>query len=296
MAPKLSKIQRSELQDIIISKLNGEEDTKDEDIANTIIRCSTRTVRSARSNIRQHGTIDAPRKPLGRPKAITPNMWRALQGKIDQTSGLTQEDMANFLHKAYGVKVSRFTVGRALKRGTITKKVNQNIAAERDEDLRDDYLYRRSFYKPEQMIFIDESGCDRGLAIAKKGYAPRGVTPRQVKRFHRGKRIQILPAYTMDGVLYCEIYEGNTDTEVFEGFIRRLIPHCGRYPEPRSVLFMDNASFHFSPKIKELIDRAGLIAEYSTPYSPDICPIEYFFGSLKNRTVEIYRGRRFDTE
>jgi hypothetical protein len=104
------------------------------------------------------------------------------------------------------------------------------------------------------MIFIDESGSDRGLAILGRGYAPKGVTSLQIKCFHRGKRVQVLPAYTIDGVIYCEVYEENIDVEVFEGFLERLLPFCGRYPEPRSIIFMDNALFYFfSLRVKDLI-------------------------------------------
>ncbi|EOO03073.1 putative tpr domain-containing protein [Phaeoacremonium minimum UCRPA7] len=142
--------------------------------------------------------------------------------------------MAELLHKQYGVTVSRSTISRTLKRVGWTKKVVQNIAKERSPDLRDDYIERRSHYKLDQMVFIDESGDDRGLAILARGYAPKGVTPVQTKRFHRGKRVQILPAYTIDGVIYCEVYEDNTDVNVIEAFLENLLPYCGRYPEPKS--------------------------------------------------------------
>ncbi|KAK0731981.1 hypothetical protein B0H67DRAFT_91942 [Lasiosphaeris hirsuta] len=33
--------------------------------------------------------------------------------------------------------------------------------------------------------------------IGCKGWAPRGKRPRQIKRFHRGRSFQILPAYTL---------------------------------------------------------------------------------------------------
>lgn len=55
----------------------------------------------------------------------------------------------------------------------------------------------------------------------------------------------MLPAYTVDGVIHCEVYEENKDVHVVEGFLERLLPFWGRYPQPRSVIFMDNASFHF---------------------------------------------------
>ncbi|KFA55584.1 hypothetical protein S40293_09215 [Stachybotrys chartarum IBT 40293] len=168
--------------------------------------------------------------------------------------------MANFLHQEYGVKVSRSTISRTLMRVGWTKKVTRTVAKERSQDLRDDYIERRFHYTAEQMIFVDESGSDRGLATLGRGYAPKGATPVQRKRFHRGKRVQVLPAYTIYGVIYCEAYEENTDTQVSEGFLERLLPLCGRYPEPRSVIFMDNASFHFfSPKTKEILTAAEFL-------------------------------------
>lgn len=284
MAPKLSKIQRSELQSIIISKLQGNEAITDAEIARNIVPCSTRTMRKARSNILRHGSLDPPRKVMGRPREVTENMWLALQNRLERNPCMSQQAMADFLYEQYHFKVSRFTIGRTLKRAGWTKKVTQNIAKERNQDLRDDYIERRSHYKVNQMIFIDESGSDRGLGILEQGYAPKGVTPVQRKRFHRGKRVQVLPAYTIDGVIYCEVYEENTDVDLFEGFLERLLPHCGRNPEPRSVIFMDNASFHFvSQRLKDMFARAGVIIEYQVPYSPDLNPIEYLFGSVKNR-------------
>ncbi|KFA81597.1 hypothetical protein S40288_09383 [Stachybotrys chartarum IBT 40288] len=259
MAPRLSKIERVGLKNVIISKLQGEEVIKDEDIANKFGPCTTRTVRKARSNIPKYGTIGTPSQNTGRPREVAENMWLALQNQLIQEPCMSQQDMANFLHQEYGVRVSRSTISRTLMRVGWTKKA-------------------------EQMICVDESGSDRGLATLGRGYAPKGATPVQRERFHRGKRVQVLPAYTIDGVIYCEAYEENTDTQVFEGFLERLLPFCGRYPEPRSVIFMDNASFHFfSPKTKEILAAAGVIIEYQPPYSCDLTPIEFLFGSTKNR-------------
>jgi hypothetical protein len=74
------------------------------------------------------------------------------------------------------------------------------------------------------------------------------------------------------------VYEGSTDTGVFEDFIETLLPYCGKWPDPRSVLIMDNASFHYSEKIEQLCDDAGVVLP---SYSPDLNPIEEFFGELK---------------
>lgn len=77
------------------------------------------------------------------------------------------------------------------------------------------------------------------------------------------------------------IFQGFTDSEVFEDFIQELLPLCGRWPEPRSVLIMDNAPFHQPDRIQELCNDAGVKLLFLPPYSPDLNPIEEFFAELK---------------
>jgi hypothetical protein len=113
-------------------------------------------------------------------------------------------------------------------------------------------MHEVSAYRSEQLVFIDESGVDKSIGIHRKGWAPRGKGPRQVKRFHRGPRFQILSAYTQDGVIHFRVYQGSTDAENFENFVEELLPYCGRWPAPKSVLIMDNASFHRSDTIQQM--------------------------------------------
>lgn len=51
--------------------------------------------------------------------------------------------------------------------------------------------------------------------------------------------------------------------------------------EPKSVLIMDNASFHLSDRIEGMCAEAGVKSVYLPPYSPDLNPIEEFFFELK---------------
>lgn len=103
----------------------------------------------------------------------------------------------------------------------------------------------------------------------------------QVAKFHRDQRHQILPAYTQDGVLLSRVYQGSTDGDVFADYVEQLLPHCGRWPEPKSVLVMDNASFHHTERLEQMCYDAGVKLTYLPPYSPDLNPIEEFFAELK---------------
>jgi transposase len=81
--------------------------------------------------------------------------------------------------------------------------------------------------------------------------------------------------------MIARVYQGSTDSALFKDFIEQLLYYCGRWPEPRSVLVIDNASIHHSEKVKQLCNKAGVKLLYLPPYSPTLNPIEEFFAELK---------------
>jgi hypothetical protein len=106
--------------------------------------------------------------------------------------------------------------------------------------------------------------------------SPFGIAPTKVATFRRDRGYQILPAYAQDGVVLSRVFQGSTDASVFEDFIEELLHHCGRWPEPKAVLVMDNASFHHSERLEQMCAEAGVKLVYLSPYSPDLNPIEEF--------------------
>jgi len=107
------------------------------------------------------------------------------------------------------------------------------------------------------------------------------VTPVQIAQFQREQRYQILPAYTQDGILFSLVFQGSTDSDMFEEFIEQLLPFCNPFPGKNSVLVMDNASIHRSERIRKMCDDVGVKLEYLPPYSPDLNPVEEHFAQLK---------------
>ena len=69
-------------------------------------------------------------------------------------------------------------------------------------------------------------------------------------KFHRDQRYQILPAYAQDGVILSRVFQDSTDAPVFEEFIEELLLYYGKWPELKSVLIIDTASFHYSDRIE----------------------------------------------
>ncbi|MDR2560890.1 MAG: transposase [Holophagales bacterium] len=63
-------------------------------------------------------------------------------------------------------------------------------------------------------------------------------------------------------------------------------PSCRPLPA-NSVIVMDNASFHRKSRLPELAGRAGHVVLFLPPYSPELNPIENFWGWLKRQLRKI---------
>ncbi|KAJ3478506.1 hypothetical protein NLI96_g9707 [Meripilus lineatus] len=68
----------------------------------------------------------------------------------------------------------------------------------------------------------------------------------------------------------------------FRGFVQSLLGVMNPYPQPDSVLVMDNASIHHFEDLREMVEERGCRLVYLSPYSPDFNPIEEGFSCLKS--------------
>jgi len=75
------------------------------------------------------------------------------------------------------------------------------------------------------------------------------------------------------------LFEGYSSTVVYETYVQQvLVPAL----KPGMVVVIDNASFHKSKKIVELIQAASCKIIFLPPYSPDFNPIEHHWTTVKN--------------
>jgi DDE superfamily endonuclease len=64
----------------------------------------------------------------------------------------------------------------------------------------------------------------------------------------------VLPAMSLeDGFLHCEIVEGSFRSDTFALFIQNLLEHMQPFPQPNSVIVMDNCHIHKNLFIQEII-------------------------------------------
>lgn len=275
MAPNLAASQRNLIYDMLVTSSHTADTIAD------IAGCSTRSVKAIRSNIRAFNTAKAPWNGGGRPRSITPSMLEALREHLLEKPDKYLDEMVIFLWDEFRILVAASTVSRALKLMNWSKKQSRHVAKGRNADLRDFYLHNVSVYSSYHLVYVDESGCDKRVGSRRTGWSPHGVTPVKIARYGRESQYQILPAYTQDGILLSRVFQGSTDSAVFEDFVEQLLHHCGKWPEPRSVLVLDNASFHRSKRVEQMCIDAGVKLVFLPPYSPDLNPIEEFFAELK---------------
>lgn len=84
-------------------------------------------------------------------------------------------------------------------------------------------------------------------------------------------------------------FQGTCNTDLFNLWIETcLVPVL----KPWQVIILDNATFHKSPKTKELIENAGCRLLFLPPYSPDLNPIEIFWTNLKAKIREYLKKSR----
>jgi len=161
---------------------------------------------------------------------------------------------------SFGIKLSQSRISQILKQNGLSHvRVRfpkakhladlklQKEAMERNPQLRDHWDSKLANWRAYQLVFIDESGLNSKLGERSYGWGPRGQRVRAKVSGKKSGNYSLLPAFTVDGYIVCNLYEGAINAERFEDFIEHdVLPHCTPFPGPRSVIVMDNASIHRS--------------------------------------------------
>ena len=167
------------------------------------------------------------------------------------------------------IVVSEPTVCRIIHRHGFTRKRIQQIASQRSQ-YRGKFMAEVQFYKTEQFVWIDESGCDKRDNICKFGYALRGERPVYHGLLHRGKRVSAIAAFCTDGVVAVELTLGTVDGDRFIDYVRgSLIPNMLSFDgsSPRSIAVLDNCSIHHMEQVVKLF-RGRDSGVMATPLQP----------------------------
>ncbi|KAF8590106.1 hypothetical protein K439DRAFT_1331137, partial [Ramaria rubella] len=68
-------------------------------------------------------------------------------------------------------------------------------------------------------------------------------------------RFSILPALTLDGIIFHHFIKGSLNGEKFQEFLEGLLKHMNPYLQKSSVLVMDNCLMHHVEGVAELCEE-----------------------------------------
>ncbi|BBI93078.1 IS630 family transposase [Serratia symbiotica] len=220
-------------------------------------------------------------------KQIEPKPAASRSRKIDKSAlekDVKQYPDAYQRERAIRFGVCQKAIWQALKKLSITyKKTFSHPKA--DENLRKLFRQKVETYQEQEkpLIFIDESGFPYDLP-RNHGYSPKGQLCYGCKDWLAKGRTNAIGALLGTTLLTVTLFDGNINSHVFYSWMTQcLIPVLPQ----KSVLFMDNVSFHKREDILQAIEKAGHQVEFLPPYSPDLNPIEHKWAQAKRKKKEI---------
>ncbi|MFP5275464.1 IS630 family transposase [Coleofasciculus sp.] len=231
---------------------------------------------------RETGSLAPKKRTQQTPTLLSTEQLAVLRQLVQQRNDATLEELQTLLEREIGVRLSRTTVDRMLKKLNITVKKKTFHAdekeTERTQNKRVKFWQLVQSFLAENLIFIDESGVNLALtrlsARSPKGQRAHGKRPQT-----RGKNVSIISALGLQGVVTQVSLLGAIDGLTFEAFIaRKLVP----YLWSGACVILDNCSIHLGKTIESLIQEAGATLIYLPPYSPDFSPIENCFSKIKS--------------
>jgi transposase len=161
------------------------------------------------------------------------------------------------------------------------KKTLRATEQDREDVARERTAYRSELAAadPAGLIFVDESGVTtkmtRHYARAPSGERARGAVP-----CGSWRRVTLLGALGLDGVVAMMSVEAATSTPVFLAFLDHVpVPELAR--RPGATVVMDNLAPHKAEAVRERIEGAGLKLRFLPRYSPDLSPIEPCWSKVK---------------
>ena len=131
------------------------------------------------------------------------------------------------------------------------------------------------------MYYVDESGFDEYYS-REYGYAPRGekvIGEISGKHF---ARTSIVAAKNGSDIVAPFAFDGSMNSGLFEGWMEQILVPALKNPA-KSILIIDNASWHKKDAIYDIADEYGVAVIFLPPYSPDLNPIEKFWANVKHR-------------
>ncbi len=202
----------------------------------------------------------------------------------------TRQSVAFLIEYRFGIRLSRWTVGRYLKRWGFTPQKPIKRAYERNPAvvkkwLEADYPAIRKQAQKEKALILwgDEMGMRSDHAVGRT-YGRRGQTPAVETP---GKRFScnMVSAISNMGHLQFMVFQDSFDAGVFIEFMRRLVRNNDR----KIFLILDNLKVHHSKRASQWVEKhqEHIKLFFLPAYSPELNPDEHLNQDVKPTPTSI---------
>lgn len=127
-------------------------------------------------------------------------------------------------------------------------------------------------------MYVDEAGIDNREEYPY-AYCEIGQRYHALISGKRAERVSWIAALKLGNLFAPMTFEGSCNRDLFEMWLEKCLL---QQLQPGDVIVIDNASFHRSQTIDEIVAEAGCELWYLPPYSPDLNKIEHWWFVLKN--------------
>jgi len=201
----------------------------------------------------------------------------------------TRALVADLIAREFGVRLSRVTVGRILKKLGMSPQRPLYRAYQQDPErvrVWKEETYPRIRGEATEagadIFFADEAGV-RTDHHAGTTWAPVGRTPVVTATGER-KSVNMVSAVSPRGQMYFELFDGGMNAARFIEFCRRLIAD---HTKP-VFLIVDGSSAHTAKAVREYVESTDgqLRLFFLPPYSPELNPDEWVWKNVKHDRIK----------
>ena len=237
---------------------------------------------------------------MGSKAAIDDNELMILKYLVDEDPNLYLDEIALRFAIKTGKYLCHNTIWRYLHdRLGYSLRVLSDVAKQRSIDDEERFLAGLDGLLqgcPERLVMVDETHKDRNAARRRRGWKKRNSNAETNEWYQNCVCYTMMGAADINGFIpfCCHLVErketsdegaaGTVDAGYFLWWVENfLCPKLGNYNkgEPRSVVFMDNASTHMTAEVEMAIAATGAVMIYGAPYLPHLNPIENYFSLYK---------------
>ena len=240
------------------------------------LRCIAKCLNVTKSTIHRWLTGVVAKTTLRRP-LCPPKCFDDL---VTESPFCTITSYKNKLEKV-NINVSRTTVWRWVKEKGF-KKGRTYPGKKHTESLviqREDFSRRIRNVDIRKVVCVDETSW-YDVGIPRLGWRKAGIRLRVPMRRTTGKRYSLITAMSYSGEVHWRLHQGSINSNLFAEFVKSIPPQW-----KAGHLLMDNVAFHKSLLAKEALAKRGLVALFTSPYSPEWNPAEMLFSFLKRQQL-----------